>query len=66
MSEAPPRNFIQIAVLHYFESFDRKTYVMEYFFSKAAQAYLLKMYSISDARLLIWGIRETVLFLLLF
>ena len=41
--------------LHYFESTDRETCVMEYIFSKAAQAAILKMYSITDAYLLIRG-----------
>ena len=48
-----PEELLKIAVLHYFTNSDRKTYVMEYHFSKAAQAALLKMYSIADAYLLI-------------
>ena len=39
--------------LHYSDSFDRKIFAMEYIFSKAALADLLKMYSITDADLLI-------------
>ena len=43
----------QIAVLHYFHTLDKKTYVMEYTFIKAAKAAFIKMYSITDAYLLI-------------
>ena len=47
--------FFQRAVHRYFDSFARKTYAMEYLFSKAAQAALLKMCPMADAYLLTRG-----------
>ena len=41
-----------------FDSYDRKAYVIEFIFSKAAQAAILTMYSTMDANLLPWGINK--------
>ena len=49
-----PTRLFQIAVLYCFDSFDKKISAMECIFSKAAQTALLKMYSTTDAYLLIW------------